>query len=144
MNTKSLHWACEMGSSLVHWSNCAILSPSYSWPVDQHTHTHMDTHTDTHRQTPSIPHSGSEDSGKWGQRSCVVIHLSSVTAAANKSLIHRLIHRLSPALPGKQCTPSHPSPHTFPKTISSAPKGQVQNNGKPQNIFNFVQKRREG
>lgn len=56
--------------------------------------------------TPSIPHCGGEDSGKWGQRSRVVIHLSSVTAAANKSLIHGLIHRLSSVQSGKQCARS--------------------------------------
>lgn len=56
--------------------------------------------------TPSIPHCGGEDPGKWGQRSRVVIHLSSVTAAANKSLIHGLIHRLSSVQSGKQCAHS--------------------------------------
>ncbi len=91
----------EMGCSLAHWSSGPILSPTYSWPAVWPTHTHVLVHT---HGTPSVPHCGGEDSGKWGQRSCVVIHLSSVTAAANKSLIHGLIHRLSSAQTGKQCT----------------------------------------
>ncbi len=87
----------EMGCSLAHWSSGPILSPTYSWPAVWPTHTHVLVHT---HGTPSVPHCGGEDSGKWGQRSCVVIHLSSVTAAANKSLIHGLIHRLSSAQTG--------------------------------------------
>lgn len=47
-------------------------------------------HTQTH--TPAWRHKAS----KWGQRWLVVIHLTSMTTAANKSLIHHLIHRLSP------------------------------------------------
>lgn len=80
----SLHWPNEIQRSLGHWSTSPILSQEYSCPV------HPPTYTQTH--TPAWRHRAS----KWGHRWLVVIHLTSMTGAANKSLIHHLIHRLSP------------------------------------------------
>lgn len=98
----SLHWPNEIQCSLGHWSTSLILSQDYSWPA------HPPTHTQTH--TSAVRHRA----GKWGQRWLVVIHLTSVTAAANKSLIHRLIHRLSP--PNSQKT--MPSQNTLCRRAS--------------------------
>lgn len=55
---------------------------------------------------------------KWGQRWLVVIHLTSVTAAANKSLIHRLIHRLSP--PNSLKTMPSPNTHAVQQRSSAS------------------------
>lgn len=99
----SLHWPNEIQCSLGHWSTSLILSQEYSWPA------HPPTHTRTH--TSVVRHRAS----KWGQRWLVVIHLTSVTAAANKSLIHRLIHRLSPpnslkTMPSQNTVPAAEQP----------------------------------
>lgn len=82
---RSLHWPSEIQCSLHHWSTILVLSQCSSWPL--HTPIHTLSHTSVVRRR----------AGKWGQRWLVVIHLCSMTAAANKSLIHCLIHRLSPA-----------------------------------------------
>lgn len=74
------------------------------------------THANTHSHTSAARHGAS----KWGQRWLVVIHLTSVTAAANKSLIHRLIHRLlppnslktMPPPPSTHCAAEQPGTHT--------------------------------
>lgn len=88
----------------VHYAIDQLVSSCHKITAGQcihlHTHKRRLTHTSVVRHR----------AGKWGQRWFVVIHLTSMTAAANKSLIHHLIHRLSPPNSWK----TMPSQNTLP------------------------------